>query len=576
MSADFARPERGRRLLRGLILLCAGLWFAGAAGAQTLQDIFTNRVTFTTDKGDLVANNSAATIEPGEPLHGGKRGGHSLWISWVAPTNCVVKFKTEGSRFDTLLAAYRFRDPGDTTFDQLQLVSSADDSEGFERESKIEFGATAGHRYEIAVDGYFGATGNLELQWEIEEIDVAPPVILHIPADLAANLGDPVELTVTLTNLGSAELRWFFNGDGLSEFTTNLLIASLQPANVGRYQLRVTVDGQRFEVPPTDVQINTDGAVSALARDKLFDATGSALLPGGEGGGFQPASSGVTRGYNGTQIFNTTYTTPDPDEPQHCGLNGGATYWYAYQPPANGTLMLDTIGSSYDAFLAVYTYDPPFTSYADLIPIACDNDSAGTNGAARLEFAAPRNRQFLVVVDGINGARGIVHLNYRLDTNRPPVAPTLMQVPAPRTVATGTNVCLQPEIMGSSPLRFSWRKGINLLADATNSALQLTNVAPANSGDYFVTVSSHVGSPLNVLLPLRVVLPPQLQAYSEPGAPPQFSFPTVTGQRYFVEQTEALDQPWQLLTNNFLGNGSVMVITNDSGGGTRFYRLRVE
>ena len=184
MFIDAAHRQQWRKMARFLILACTGLSLGGAVGAQTLEDIFTNRVTFTNVIGDLVANNSAATIEPDEPLHGGKRGGHSLWISWVAPTNCVVKFKTEGSRFDTLLAAYRFRDPGDTTLDQLQLVSSADDSEGLERESKIEFGATVGHRYEIAVDGYFGATGNLELQWELEIINVAPPVILRIPADL--------------------------------------------------------------------------------------------------------------------------------------------------------------------------------------------------------------------------------------------------------------------------------------------------------------------------------------------------------------------------------------------------------
>ena len=378
---------------------------------QSLEDHFTNRVTFTSATGDLAANNSSATIDPSEPLHGGKRGGHSMWISWVAPTNCIVRFQTGGSDFDTVLAAYRFRDPGDTTFDQLQLVASEDDSEGFGHGSRVEFGATAGHRYEIAVDGYFGATGTVVLRWRIDEISVAPPVILSIPADRAVQLNEAVELAVTLTNLGAADLRWYFNGEGLDAFATNLVVAGFQTTNVGRYQLRVRVDGQQFYTPPTEVQINTDGATNTLARDKTFDALVDGLLLGG--GGFRAASgpvfsaagAGVSRGYNGSQVFNTTYATPDPSEPNHCGLNGGASYWYAYQPPADGTLVLDTSGSSFDTFIAAYTFNPPLTSYADLIPLTCDNDSAGTDGAARLEFAAPRNRQFLVVLDGVNGAR---------------------------------------------------------------------------------------------------------------------------------------------------------------------------
>jgi hypothetical protein len=238
--------------------------------------------------------------------------------------------------------------------------------------------------------------------------------------------------------------------------------------------------------------------------------------------------------------------------------------------------MLDTIGSSYDTFIAVYTYNPPFTSYADLIPINCDNDSATTNGAARLEFAAPHNRQFLVVVDGINGARGIVHLNYRLDTNRPPVAPTLMHTPTLLAVAAGSNVGLQPDVTGSGPLHFTWRKGTTSLADATNSVLQLSNVAPVHSGDYFVAVSSHVGSPLTVLMPLRVLVQAPLQFSSQPGGPMTVSFPTVAGQNYILEHTATLGGVWQPWTNGVPGDGSVLVVSNLFLGGSHFYRLRIE
>jgi len=572
-----------RSTLGFLGLVCAWLCWSGVAVAQSLEDHFASRVTFTSAEGDLTTNNSAATIEPGEPLHGGKRGGHSMWISWVAPTNCIVRFQTGGSDFDTVLAAYRFRAPGDSTFDQFQLVASEDDSEGFGNSSKVEFGATAGHRYEIAVDGYYGATGKVDLRWRIDEINVAPPVVISIPADRAVQLGETVQLTVTLTNLGAADLRWYFNGVGLDAFTTNLVVADFQATNVGRYQLRVRVDGQQFYTPPTEVQINTDGATNTLARDKTFDALEDGLLQSG-GGGFRAASgpvfstaaAGVSRGYNGSQVFNTTYATPDPTEPNHCGLNGSASYWYAYQPPADGTLVLDTIGSSFDTFIAAYTFNPPLTSYADLIPLICDNDSAGTNGAARLEFAAPKNRQFLVVLDGINGARGIARLNYRLDTNRPPIAPTLVQSPSPGNVAAGLNVMLQPALAGSPPLHFIWHKGTNLLTGETNGFLQLVNVTPAHSGEYHATIFSHVGGPLEVLMPLRVLVPPRMQFGAQSGGSMVLSFSGVSGQRYVVEQTDALDHPWQPWTNSYSGDGSPIVWTNSFGFSNAFLRVRIE
>ncbi len=581
MSVDATRCFRRWNAVRCLFLLCAGLGLGSIGGAQTLQNHFTNRMTFTSAAGDFVANNASATVEPGEPLHGGKRGGHSMWISWVAPTNCIVRFQTEGSGFDTLLAAYRFRDPGDTSFDQLQLVSSADDSEGFESESQIEFGATGGHRYEIAVDGYFGATGNLELSWGIVEIDVAPPVILSVPTDRSARLGGSVQLSVTLTNLGTAQLRWYLNGVELNAFTTNLFIPNLQPAKVGRYQLRVFVGGDQFFVPHTDVQINTEGAADTLARDKTFDALANGLVP--EGDGFRiasgplitAASSGVSRGYNGSQVFNTLYATPDPSEPRHCDLAGGASYWYAYTPPADGTLVLDSIGSAFDTYLAVYTYDPPLTGYGDLIPIACDNDSAGTNHAARLEFAAPKNRTYFVVLDGINGARGMAQLNYRLDTNRPPVAPTLVAPQAPLAAAAGTSIALQPAITGSMPLRFLWRMGDSLIQGATNHSLLLADLTPAHSGDYRLTVSSHVGAPLLVSVPLRVLIPPPLELLSiNPGAL-NFSFPSIAGQEYLLDHAPAPDGPWQTSTNVLTGTGEILSITHTSVITPQFFRLKV-
>lgn len=565
----------------GWFIVLAWLACIAATPAAQLQDLFANRQTTNTANGKISANNTGATIEVGEPKHGGRTGGHSLWLTWIAPANGVAKFETEGSRFDTLLAAYHFNSTNDNTLDKLQLVSGADDSEGFERESEIEFGVQAGERYEIAVDGYFGAEGPLELNWSFVPTDTAPPVVLSTPADLAARIGDAVTLTVFLTNLGSAQLKWFFNGNELGVTSTNLTIPSMQVNNVGRYKLRIRVDGESYYLPPTELQINSDGATDSLARGKLLDSPETPLI-GSDGGAPRPAGrikpmggggTGLARGYNGTQIFDTTYATVDTNEPPHCGVSGGVSYWLIYQPPTNGTITLDTSGSSYDTVMEVYTYDGALTGYQDLISIACDNDGAGTNGASRIQFAVVKSRQYVVVVEGVNGARGTAWLNYSLNTNQPPAAPSLLASPSPVAVAAGTPALLAASLGGSPPLRFSWKKNTNSIPGMNSSALYFPSTATNDSADYIVTVTNDLGS-VSATLPLRVLVAPAC-TLTRFASWLRLGFPTISGQNYIVQEATNVSGPWQTWPNFYPGDGQPVTVYVP-GGGTKFYRLRIE
>ena len=119
----------------------------------------------------------------------------------MAPNNGIATFNTDDSAFDTLLSAYYFSSTTDTTFDKLLVAMRADDSEGRGQRTQIQFGVLAGQRYEIAVDGYFGATGALRLQWSFQRTRVPPPIVLRMPGDRAVKLGDPVTLTVELNNV---------------------------------------------------------------------------------------------------------------------------------------------------------------------------------------------------------------------------------------------------------------------------------------------------------------------------------------------------------------------------------------
>ena len=587
----FARNKSGPHARRCFSTCVAGLlafalaWFAIAPAlrAAVFQDYFTNREILTASSGQIEGNNTNATVEVGEPKHGGKTGGHSLWISWIAPTNGVAKFETGGSTFDTLLSIYRFASTNDTTFDKLIPVGTADDSEGFEHESELEFGVQTGQRYEIAVDGYFGATGPLELNWDFKTTAVAPPVLISTPPDRAVRPGDPVTLTVVLSNVVSAQYKWYFNGNEIDVTSTNLIISSFQVTNVGRYKMRIEVSGESYFVAPTEVQINTDGATNTLAQGKILDAPGSPLLGGDGGSSFAPRFSttggsrgpltGVVRGYNGSQIFNTTYAVVDTNEPPHCGISNGPSYWLIYQPPTNGTITLDTIGSSYDTVIEAYTYNGALTGYQDLISIACDNNSVGSNGAARVQFPVVKSRQYVVAVEGVNGATGAAWLNYSLNTNQLPAPPTLLSQPTTIVAFPGTNVTLAPSVAGAPPLRFSWKKNTTPMSGVTTPALFFSSVTATDSADYIVTVTNDLGT-LNATLPLHVVIPPQCSLKIVSNYL-QLTFGTVSGLRYSVEEAVEITGPWQPWPDFYIGDGQPVAL-NLPGGGTKFYRVLVQ
>jgi hypothetical protein len=121
------------------------------------NDNFSGRILLTGATNNVTASNVAASTEIGEPYHAGQPGGSSVWWTWTAPRNGVVTLDTIGSNFDTLLAVYT-----GTSVTALVEVAS-DDESGGNSTSRLTFSAITGTRYQIAVDGYFGATGAISL-----------------------------------------------------------------------------------------------------------------------------------------------------------------------------------------------------------------------------------------------------------------------------------------------------------------------------------------------------------------------------------------------------------------------------
>ena len=121
------------------------------------NDDFNNALYIPGGNRSIIWNNSQATKQAGEPDHNGNSGGKSVWWKIRAASNGNMTISTEGSTFDTVLSIYTGNDIANIT-----NVASDDDS-GTGLTSQITIPTNAGWVYFIAVDGYNGNSGKLQL-----------------------------------------------------------------------------------------------------------------------------------------------------------------------------------------------------------------------------------------------------------------------------------------------------------------------------------------------------------------------------------------------------------------------------
>jgi hypothetical protein len=125
------------------------------------NDNFSNRVVLAGSAVVTNGSNVGATQEAGEPHHAGKLGDTSVWWSWTAPAAAKVRITTEGSSFDTLLAVY-----SGSSLSNLDEIARNDDADAASGvlTSVVSFDTIAGQVYQIAVDGFDGASGQISLR----------------------------------------------------------------------------------------------------------------------------------------------------------------------------------------------------------------------------------------------------------------------------------------------------------------------------------------------------------------------------------------------------------------------------
>lgn len=99
------------------------------------------------------------------------------------------------------------------------------------------------------------------------------------------------------------------------------------------------------------------------------------------------------------------------EPPTHAGNAGGASVWYRWQPPTNGSYTFTTYGSGFDTLLVAYT-----GSFGSLLDVAHSDDDTATfcqPSSSRMTIAnANTATTYFIVVDGKNAQTGPIRLRW--------------------------------------------------------------------------------------------------------------------------------------------------------------------
>jgi len=181
----------------------------------------------------------------------------------------------------------------------------------------------------------------------------------------------------------------------------------------------------------------TDGNGASTSIDLVFSVFKSGMTPYLQTKTFQYVDPLTNDHFaNARMITGTSYTSPavrntyatiETGEPKHEAGGGGKSVWWGWTAPRSGRVQMDTVSSSFDTSLAVYT-GSALSSLA-LVASNDDIDLATGTYTSSLAFDAVAGTTYRITVDGVyyysagRTSSGTVRLNLLLNTQ--PVASSL-------------------------------------------------------------------------------------------------------------------------------------------------------
>lgn len=126
-----------------------------------LNDDFANARDLGRRSITTLGNNTLATVEEGEPAHGGVSANQSVWFAWESPFDREIDVTVSSAEFDAVVAVYTGTEWGDLT----QVAAAEADPAG-ETEAALTFTGSRDQRYFFAVDTVDGREGAFRLTVE--------------------------------------------------------------------------------------------------------------------------------------------------------------------------------------------------------------------------------------------------------------------------------------------------------------------------------------------------------------------------------------------------------------------------
>lgn len=400
-----------------LLLLCC-LMSPIVVSAQPANDRFISAKPLSGILGSISGTTFNATNQVGEPAHAGFDPTHSIWYRWTAPPFVGrAYFSTDGSQFDTVLAAYTGKD----LLSLIQVASNNNERDGVTH-SFIQFAVIPGTTYWIAIDGVDGSMGSTELEWSTRpanddfaafrvvtnpigsirgnssgaqlEIGEEPPVALDATGTVWFAWAATVSGDVTFDTLGSAfnTVLAIYEGNSLDELTY-VTGDDDSGGEDGTSKITFYVNaGQRFRI----VIAGREGATGE------YQLSWSQEIPPP----FNDHLAGATelRGFTG-QINGANFgATEEPEEPHHGLQATRASVWYSWPAPRPGTVRFTLADPSASMLITVYRGDEP----RNLVRVATSDQRPDPAAS----FEAIEGERYQIAVDGDRGAFGSFRIQW--------------------------------------------------------------------------------------------------------------------------------------------------------------------
>lgn len=397
-------------VLTGRRLNLYGAITGGGNAQRPVNDDFADRLVLSEEVNYVRTTLSGATAEPAEPLHGGTAtNSNSVWFEFTAQTDGQVSLYFQNSGIQPVVAVYT----GSGLSALTPVALSTPES------NASVFSGTAGTTYQIALCGTNNPSGLIVMT-------LSGPPGNNMFASARTLTGTEAHDVGTLVNASveSGEPDHAGTTGGHSVWWTWTAPVSMPIAvhtrqstgeNIDTLLAVYTAGGSPASVSNlTEVTSNDNepGFVSSRVEFQALSGTTYYLAVDGKAGAVgtvgihlvqPPANDHFSQaapllgGGPFSVSMNLKNGSIETGEPRHAGVLGGNSLWYRWTAPSNGTIEVDTIGSTCDTLLGIYTG----TNVASLVEVASDDDS-GISGSSRTLFEAVRNTTYFLAVDVVD------------------------------------------------------------------------------------------------------------------------------------------------------------------------------